>query len=114
MLASLLREEQPLHVEMAIQEALEALSGDMLHSNVGAAPAIAVPLQRLAEATSMASSFQLLDSASMCSIPTMAAATNQSSFQVADGASQCSVPVQQASNRSDSSFEMVDAVVSAA
>jgi len=82
MLESLIREEQPLHVEMAIQEAIEALSGDMLHSNVGAAPSLAVPPRRLAEATSMGSSFQLVDSASMCSIPTMAGATNQSSFQV--------------------------------
>jgi len=113
-LESLLEEDQPLHVEITIQEALETLSGDMVNSSVGVAPALTVPPRRLAETTSMGSSFQLVDSASMCSMPTMAAATNQSSFQMADGASQCSVPVRQASNRSESSFELVDAVVSAA
>jgi len=111
-LVALREEEQPVQVEVAIEEALEILSGDVLAEPGCIEPSTSVPwtqaqTPRDHPATSE-TSFQLVDG-SKCSFQVIDGTISQSSFQVVDGISQHSS--RPFTSGSDSSFQILPASV---
>lgn len=88
-------DEQPISVEMAIDEAFEALSGDTLQGGIPQPSALWVPEKPPAGARSQCS-FQFLDTASQCS-----------SFHIIDGAGGHADAHSKAGS-SDGSFQVVE------